>query len=237
MNSLSRIVHIFNPTRLWLIWQPGPGAVGRRRVVAEILADGTGAVLRYLSNTSDFAEARLQGFQGYPAFKLSEIEHREGVLDILMKRLPPYSRSDFSIYLRNYRLPTDQPISPFALLGYTTAKLPGDGFSLLMDLSTAVVPLDLVMELAGSRYQQADESVWSALQDFSGELAVVAEPENPVDPSAVALFADGLKLGYINRVYAPHIKGWLESNKVSIRIDRVNGTADRRLVYVFAAIR
>lgn len=237
MNSLSRITHIFHPTRLWLIWQPGPGAVGRRYVVAEIVTDGSGAMLRYLNNTSDFAEARAQGFQGYPAFKLAESEHREGVLDVLMKRLPPASRSDFPNYLRNYRLPADHQIPPFALLGYTTAKLPGDGFSLLMDLSTARSPLDLVMELAGSRYQQADEAFWSALQDFSGELTVVAEPGNPVDASAVALFAGGLKIGYINRVYAPHIKSWLEANKVSIRIDRVNGTAERRLVYVFAAIR
>ncbi len=237
MNSFRQIETIVRPTRLWLVWQPGPGAAGRRYVVAEIIQEDAGALLRYLRNTKDFAEARAAGFQGYPAFKLEIIEHREGVLDVLMKRIPPATRSDFPIYLERYRLPVGQNLSPFTLLGYTTAKLPGDGFSLLMDLADAVPPIDLPMELAGSRHYLRSEADWAWLHDYTAELLFKSEPGNLQDPYAVAVYADQLKIGYVNRVYAPFFRDWLEARRVSARIDRINGTVDRRLIHIFAGIR
>ena len=101
------IEHFFHPTRLWLCWQPAALAGKRmRRIVAEVVqaADG-GGILRYLADTPDYRSAVEQGFHGYPAFRTAQVEHRSGVMEAFMRRLPPRSREDFVEYLRMYRLP------------------------------------------------------------------------------------------------------------------------------------
>lgn len=148
---MNQIEHIIEPTRLWLVWQPGEvdSQSRRRHIVGEIVKSGDDIFLQYLTDTEDFKSAIEVGFVGYPAFKLGETVHRIGVPDAFMRRLPPRKRDDFHEYLERYRLPKDFSGSDMALLGYTGAKLPGDGFEIYADLADASVPFEIVLEVAG----------------------------------------------------------------------------------------
>jgi len=83
------------------------------------------------------------------------LEHQQGVLDAFVRRLPPRSRDDFSEYLDRYRLPNNARFSDLALLAYTGGKLPSDGFEFCADLDQARPPFELVIEIAGFRYQDS----------------------------------------------------------------------------------
>lgn len=105
---MSPLRHLVEPSRLLLTWQPSDeGApVRTRRVVGEI-TPGTGStppVFRYLKETEDFKAAEAAGFTGFPAFRVNEMEFRHGVLESLMRRLPPRNREDFPDYLQLHGL-------------------------------------------------------------------------------------------------------------------------------------
>ncbi len=104
-----------------------------RRVIGEVLSEKPSGdiVFRYLKGTDDFQAAEAAGFKGFPAFRLEDTEIRHGVLESLMRRLPPRNREDFGDYLRLHGLPASFKLSDLALLGHTGARLPSDGFALV----------------------------------------------------------------------------------------------------------
>jgi hypothetical protein len=235
---MNRIQHIVEPERLWLVWQPAsPNRSGRmRRLVGEIVREQAtdSAFLRYLDETDDFETARSEGFEGYPAFKVTVGKHTHGVLDAFMRRLPPRNREDFNEYLATHRLPDNVPYSNMALLAYTGGKLPGDGFEFCADLGEARPPFELVLEVAGFRYQQA-----SAANLTLGEpVEFVPEPDNEFDQYAVAIHYNGQRIGYVGRAHIGAFHIWMERGYVvNAIIDRVNGKPERPLVYLFVTVR
>lgn len=71
-----------------------------------------------------------------------------------------------------------------------------------------VVLLDTL--IAGWQYHQGDR-VWPLLKR-GAPLTLVREPRNPHDEMAIAVFADGVKLGYIPRIHNTVIAGMMDQD-------------------------
>lgn len=149
------IKHIIEPNRLLLAWQSPEEQCRTRYIVAELNATGTDISLTYLPQTKDNQEAQNKGFDSYPAFPSTNALHHN-VLDAFMCRLPPRTRGDFTQYLEGLRLKPDAKLSDFALLGYSGAKLPSDGFSIIHPFSHVDGACELLLEAAGYRHLQKD---------------------------------------------------------------------------------
>lgn len=235
---MNQIEHIIDPDKLLLVWRAGANSPCRtRRIVAEVLKNpATGSVsLRYTNGTADFEQAKDEGFLGYPAFDIRQAEHTHNVLDSFIRRLPPRKRDDFSNYLARHRLPLNQSMSDLALLAYTNAKLPSDGFELYPDLTNARPPFELVFEVAGFRHQ----SVRSSDDIYIGDPIVLKpEPENVHDNMAVAVYHGGVKIGYVDRAQSPAFWVWMRKGfSLNASVERINGKPERPLIYVYLTVR
>ncbi len=232
---MNRIQHVIEPHRLLLAWQrPMAGQQRRtRHIVGEIERVGSGAVFRYLVDRPDFAEAQQEGFQGYPAFGLERgNEFTAGVLGAFMRRVPPRKREDFAEYLTQHRLPENFEGSDMALLAYTGARLPGDGFEIVPDLEGIAPPVELVLEVAGFRHQEV------ALEGIAADdtVKLIPEPENEFDAEAIAIVHAHGRIGYVPRPYCRVISGWVTAHAVQAQIDRINGKPERPVIYLFVAV-
>ncbi|WP_143189194.1 hypothetical protein [Paraburkholderia lycopersici] len=222
---------IREPSRLLLTWQPGEAEphARTRRIVGEIVAEGDELVLRYLHGTPDYVAAEACGFQGYPAFRPSAREHRQGVHEAFSRRLPPRKREDFGDFLAKHRLPNPFPYSDLALLGYTGAALPSDGFALVPDFSGTTEAFEFIMELAGVRHVHGLNM--SGIRN-GDEINFAIDRENPVDRDAVFALHRGKPLGYVNRALRASLSKWAAKGSLSAKVDRLNGTTDRPRVFV-----
>lgn len=235
-----RIEHFLEPRRLYLAWQ-APDHLGNRVrwAVGVVERSDAGCSLRYLQAGAEFEslnqgrsveEVQLLGFVGYPGFPWKPRTYREGVLEAFLRRLPPRDRADFSAYLEQFRLPPQAEISDLALLAYTGAKLPSDGFSLVDPLDAEAEACELLIEIAGFRYHGG------VLQQ--GEpVRFEPEPDNANDPQAVAILQGAQRIGYVNRLKAPTFATWLQNRSVSGVIERLNGNPDRPRAFVFVTVR
>lgn len=233
---MNQIEHVIEPNRLWLAWQ-SPDGQGRDRarcIVAEIVRENSNnVVFRYLENNADFQAARDNGFKGFPAFDIHAAEHRTGVLDAFVRRLPPRKREDFRDYLETHRLPREFSASDMALLGYTGAKLPGDGFELVPDLTNAEPPLELLIEVAGFRYQGISVKELA----IGAEVQFYPEPENSIDPLAIVIKYNDRRIGYVSKPFISAMRKWIMNYHVDATIERLNGKPERPLVYLLVTVR
>lgn len=229
------IEHVLEPSSLYLVWQPPADHRRSRRIVGKLTREDGAVRLKYFVDTDSFKKAKDTGFVGMVAFKLDAREYCSNVMEILQRRLPPRSREDFPKFLQNFRLKPESCPSDFALLGYTEAKLPGDGFSVVNDYSTAVPPFEFVTEISGFRYYEGMQMQFDSLA--GKKVSFAPEPSNPHDDKAVEVTLDGEKIGYVNSVQAPSFVGWLDEFEVSGTIDRINGTDERPSVHLFVSVR
>jgi hypothetical protein len=229
MNTLQ---HIIEPKRLWLTWQPvdESAPTRTRRVVGELCREESGEIVfHYLKNSPDFQSAKLAGFRFYPAFPLHGQEIRQGVVEALMRRLPPRKREDFAEYLAQHGLPAPFHHSDFALLGYTGARLPSDGFALVPEFPPDEVPCDYLTEVAGLRHVfNGDISLISV----GDPVFFVADKDNAIDADALAVVCKGDKIGYVNRALKNNVWYWLDHHQVTASIYRLNGKPAHPLVTV-----
>lgn len=224
--------HIVEPTRLLMTWKPlDRNAPSRtRRVIGEVCQESGGRIVfRYLKNTPDFEAARETGFKGFPAFRLKDDEVRQGVIESLLRRLPPRKREDFADFLAQHRLPSPFNHSDMALLGYTGARLPSDGFALVPDFSASEAPCDYLMEVAGVRHILGTDL--SSIHEGAA-VEFVIDRENIVDRDALLVVCHGQKIGYVNRAFRETLHRWLKQYRVSATIEKLNGKPERPLVYV-----
>lgn len=232
---MNRLTYLHEPDRLLLTWQQPDNLPPRtRRVVAEIVRDNDKIVFRYLPDTADYQAALANGFLGYPAFDPAIIVHETGVLEALSRRLPPRKRDDFAEYLVQYRLPENFNGSDLALLGYTGGRLPSDTFGFVPDFSQTVLPIDLLLEVAGHRHQES----MGCFQPKEGmPITFQLDPENAFDADAVQVLHDNQCLGYVNRALHPWFANLLRNGRpIAAFIERVNGKPDRPLIYVMCRI-
>lgn len=233
---MTLLEHIVEPERLLLTWQPvDEGHSDRtRRLVGVVLRRVNGQFgFRYTSELDDFKRAEKAGFQGFPAFKKQDGEINQGVLEALLRRIPPRNREDFKEYLAIHRLPYPFPGSDFALLGYTRARLPSDGFELVPFFSSSVVPCDFMLEVAGTRHVRANLDGVKVGDPVSFQV----DPSNEVDQDAILVLHDSGPLGYVNRAFRSVVQQWLGSKCVSGTVERLNGKVGRPLVFVRVEVR
>ena len=225
------IQHICEPNRLILAWQ-APDAVGERRrfAVGAIVRSGADCVLKYFAN-KEVDEAKALGYAGYPAFKLDEREYK-GALATFLRRLPPRGRPDFAAYAEHFRLQADVKLSDFALLAYTEAKLPSDGFSIVNPLDDVQQPCEFVLEVAGYRHYAKNVEI-----KIGEVVEFVAEPTNKWDANAIAIKAHNEIIGYVNRLQTSAFHRWLRENSLVAAIERINGREDRPRSYIFVWVR
>jgi len=226
------IEHTFSPTRLLLAWQAPDSNDRSHFVVGELRERDALVSFRYLTNAEDFRKAVALGFACYPAFRKHEREYTEGVMSAFLRRLPPRSRGDFPRFLKQWCLAPDAALSDFALLAYSGAKLPYDGFSVVWPMDEVGAPGEVLLEVAGFRYQGVPTS------ELSPDMQVrfFPEPENEVDHKAIRIEAGGRKIGYVKRAQRDAVASWLARCDVEASIDRFNGTAERPVVYVFCRL-
>lgn len=228
--------YITEPERLLLTWQPvdEKHPMRTRRLVGVVLRRLNGQFgFRYTPELEDYKAAVAAGFQGFPAFKQQDGEITQGVREALLRRLPPRKREDFGQYLASHRLPSPFPGSDFALLGYTRARLPSDGFELVPVFSPNTVPCDLFIELAGTRYVATDLSGVMPGDEVTFEV----DTSNPVDRDSLLALHQGRKLGYINRALKDVFHDWLKRWSVRGTVERLNGKPERPLVFLRVEVR
>jgi len=234
---VTTISNLLEPSRLLLVWQRPLVDSGRRsrRVVGEIVRNEDGnAVFRYLNDSSDFKSAVSEGFQGYPAFKVARTMHEINVLSAFSCRLPSRKRGDFTDYLAAHGLPSTFIGSDFSLLAHTGARLPGDGFEIIPDLVGIVAPFDLIIESAGTRYQ---EGVDLDAMSVGESVSLIPEPTNEFDPAAIQIVhSTGGRIGYVPKPYCEMLRPWLDEGRLSASIQKLNGRPDRRLVYLRVSV-
>lgn len=211
------IKKIVEPESLLLIWQ-GPGVSSesrKKRVVGRLYRDlGMEKVnLEYFNETIDFGEAISFGFDGYSPLD-KKIRYHFDILHFFLKRLPSRSRRDFRKYLDSIRV-NNVNISDFALLGYSQAKLPTDGFSLVNTFEGVTTDFEFLSEVAGARYHWGEGN-----PDGSSTVQLVLEDENEYDSKAVRVDIDGKKAGYLNRVIALKYREWIAYAKVRASVEK-----------------
>lgn len=236
---MSALQYIVEPQKLVLTWQPPEERIQprTRRVVGEVYPNPNqeGYSFRYLKDTPDYEEALKAGFLGFPAFdQKDDTEIQQGVLESLLRRLPPRRREDFDQYLARQALPVPFEHSDFALLGYTGGKLPSDGFALVPMFEPDKVPCDYLLEVAGTRHVfEGDTSALRVGEPVSFEL----DAGNPVDSDAMAVFYEGQRIGYVNRAMRQTVRAWLENHTVNASVYRLNGKPQRPIIYVKLSVR
>lgn len=234
---MNYIEHVHEPRRLLLVWQRSEedGAARVRRAVAELLRDSAERVqFRYLTDTPDFEAAKSEGFINFVAFRKLHATYDLGVVETFMRRLPPRSRGDYAQYLEQFRLRPETLISDFALLGYTGAKLPSDGFSILDPLEDVGECCDVLLEVAGFRHVSP---VGPQLLCVGEPVSLVIQPDNLHDPMAVAVEIRDQRIGYVPRQQAPAIRDLVATGEVEACIQRINGKPERPLIHLMARIR
>jgi hypothetical protein len=232
-----RLNHVVEPEKLWLTWQPlDENAPSRTRRVVGVVTpslDRKNASFTYLKGTEDFRLALQSGFKGFPAFKLGGESTFSDALATLMRRLPPRNREDFSDFLAFHGLPYPLNASDFALLGYTGAKLPGDGFSLVPDFSGASIPCDYILEVAGTRHVSGGDLTSI---EVGASVTFCLDADNPVDSDAVAVYQGSIHIGYLNRALRSTFHYWRDVGVISGVVAKKNGKPSRPLVYVLVHV-
>ncbi len=228
---MNYIEHICEPEKLLLCWQsPSDGA---RYVIAELYrsADNKYA-FKYLKNSDDFKSAQKLGFTMYPAFHSNQEVHNSGILEAFVGRIPPRSRNDFKEYLQNFRINESAKISDFALLGYSGAKLPSDGFSIINPFENTCIPSEFLIELAGTRHMKGTNLKIVQAGDL---VDLIEEPDNQYDKQAIYAMSKGQKLGYISRWQTRAFHNWMNDKSISLSavVERLNGAEGHPAVYVF----
>lgn len=230
------IEHLIEPERLLLSWQAQDSTKRSRFIVGELVRKSNNFILNYFKDSPDYMEATQHGFIGYPAFSRSQYSSYDNqVLEAFTRRLPPRNRKDFYRYLEIRGINPDSNISNFALLGYTGAKLPDDGFELVHPFENVTTTFELITEIAGFRHNSVllpDEI------NLGDTVNFIPEPNNEFDHQAIRIELNKKKLGYIDRGRLNFLQSYIDSGcDISATIYRKNGTPERPLIYIYITVQ
>lgn len=227
------IKHFIEPTRLLLAWQSSNEAHRFRYIVGELSCFDNEVTLRYLTKTKDFNLAQEKGFEGYPAFPLTQEVYQQ-VLDTFMRRLPPRTREDFPQYLEGLRLPSNTELNDFTLLGYSGGKLLSDGFSIIHPFDNVPTTCELLAEVVRFRHLPEEQRIIK----LGDTVSFLIEDSHPATHEpAVRIIVNQKELGYINRGLVPTFLDWIKNNRIkNAWIEKFNGTAGRPAAYIYVEI-
>lgn len=234
------IENICEPKRLILAWQaPDHTGVRHRWAIGDLTPSNGDLNLRYYEGNEfvrqnpgrTAADLERLGYRGYPGLRPKDVIH-SGVFEAFRRRLPPQSRPDFEEYQKHFRISPRLRLSDFALLGYTEAKLPNDGFSVVNPLECTGDTFEYMLEVAGSRYYSDGPR-----PEVGAHVSFQAEPTNEHDPNAIMIMMDRSRIGYVNRLQASAVHRWIAECSVEATIERINGSAERPRIFVFVKVR
>jgi hypothetical protein len=227
-------IYPIEPNRLKLIWQSS-GVDRNKYTVGELVRSGQSVSLSYFHDSAEMFGARSAGFVGHAAFPFNRPVYHENVIETFSRRLPSRHRNDFYMYLHKNRLAAKTHISDFALLGYTGAYLPSDGFSFAVDWRFQELPYLFLMEVAGFRY---NSGMLMQMDDLLGRPVFFQYEEgNPYDSSAVAIYVEGQKIGYVPRYYAANFRYWSAVYEISGSIERIDGALAKPQVSILLFVK
>jgi hypothetical protein len=136
--------------------------------------------------------------------------------------------------MEGLRLKPDTQLSDFALLGYSGAKLPSDGFSMIHPFNNVDSTCELLLEAAGFRHIQKnhDEIKINDIASFSKE-----EFNEETQAPAVRIMVDEKLIGYVNRGLLPTFFEWMNDSRImGAWVEKINGTPSKPSVYIYAKI-
>ena len=155
------------------------------------------------------------------------------VLDAFMRRLPPRTRGDFSQYMEGLRLKPDTQLSDFALLGYSGAKLPSDGFSIIHPFNGADGQFEFLLEAAGFRHIQKKHDEIK----INDKASFVKQFNDATQEEAIHIMVAGKHIGYVNQGLLPNFFEWLNSGRIEDAwIEKINGTPEKPTVYLYVKV-
>lgn len=228
------IEHIIEPDKLLLAWQSLDEKHRTRYIVAELnRAHDEQITLTYRVNSDDFCKAQKLGFESYPAFPDTSKTY-DNVLDAFMRRLPPRTRGDFKQYLEVLRLKPDAKLSDFALLGYSGAKLPSDGFSIIHPFNDVKGACELLVEAAGYRHIKKNHDVKINVDD---PATFTKEFNDTIHEDAIHITANSQHIGYVNRGLLPTFFDWLQTRRIAgAWVEKINGEPGKPTAYIYVKI-
>lgn len=151
-----------------------------------------------------------------------------------MRRLPPRTRGDFSQYLEGLRLKPDVTLSDFALLGYSGAKLPSDGFSIIYPFCEVNEACELLIEAAGYRHIKKNHHV-----TISIDMPAVFSKEfhEGIQEEAILITVAEERLGYVARGLIPTFTDWINEGRiVDAWVEKINGMPGRPTAHVYVKV-
>lgn len=221
--------HLIEPNKLLVTWQSADKEHRTRYVIGELLRTQNNQIsLTYSIDSIDFKNAQAHGFEPYAAFPNIHETHHQGVLEAFMRRLPPKSRADYGQYLEGFRIKADSTLSDFALLGYTGAKLPSDGFAIINPFDNINTQFDCLIEVAGYRYNQMDDVPMKHNVTFKiGHYNKTNEP-------MIEIYLNNNRIGYITRALITSFQQWINDQRIeSAWIEKKNGTLSQPIIYFY----
>jgi hypothetical protein len=226
------ISHLIEPSKLLITWQSADKEHRTCYIIGELTRTPDNHVsLTYLVNSTDFKNAKTYGFEPYAAFPNIHETHHQGVLEAFMRRLPPKSRADYGQYLEGFRIKADSTLSDFALLGYTGAKLPSDGFAIINPFDNINTPFDCLIEVAGYRYNQMDDVPMK--HDITFKIGHYSETNELM----IEIFLDDHRIGYITRALIEPFQQWINDKRIeNAWIEKKNGTSLQPVIYFYLNI-
>ncbi len=203
-----------------------------RFAVAELLQCEGGVAFSYLDEGS-LAPVMEAGFRGYPGLALGDAHEAETALDVLARRLPPRDRPDFHEFLETFGLSPQADFSNLSLLAYTGARVTGDSFGVTETFDGFDRPFRYVFDVSGYRHYRNDALDLAVDEPLIFRL----EPTNEYDSDAIEIARENdVRLGYINRLQAQTVRGWIEHGNIDARVFKVNGRSAYPRLFVMADI-
>ncbi|MNJ64792.1 HIRAN domain protein [compost metagenome] len=101
------------------------------------------------------------------------------------------------------------------------------------DLSDVHEPVDLVLEVSGTKYNMEDSNILLENSPVQFE----SEPENNYDHNAIAIHAASGKLGYVSRALNKGFKGLLDRCKVKGTILKSSNRQGKLQVLILVTCR
>ncbi|MEE2566070.1 HIRAN domain-containing protein [Hyphobacterium marinum] len=235
---MNDIKNVIDWDSLKLVWQSADPKHRSHYHVATITREAAGVKLKYEAESDDFREASKHGFIGYPAFDFKKSQvYTTGVVNTFARRLPPKERDDYWKYLESFKLPATRQYSTMTLLGYSSGRLPSDGFSFVPVIRAQDAPFELMLEVVGYRHSAATNM--SAERFIGAHIEFRKDDKNRYDPNAVRVQAAGTHIGYVNRTMAMMIRELMDNDRIQLNgsIVRVNGTSARPRPYIFLSAK
>jgi len=123
-------------------------------------------------------------------------------------------------------------VSDFALLGYSEARLPSDGFSIINPYDDVAPPFQFMSEVSGYRHHRGVEMDL----DVGRQLTFDFDPDNRIDPNAIKITVDGETIGYVNKCQTAAFSSWIKCDRIHATIERKNGTPSRPRLLMFVSV-